>query len=260
MQQKAVKTPQGLFLSRGQKYAALALAIGLILLLAAVIVSVILVGRGFLRPTPQTADEKLYLEAKQDETDAVRAAEAASREPDSDEAVVQARSQLILLALKTDENPSALTRRARKLVEQAPQNAFARYAYAAALAHADEPTAALTAYKRAAATVDEGEPDLERMILTDYSKALRAAGQDVAAYKTLQDAAAVPPASSDLYIQLAHYAEEQNKWDEAAIAYVQALRYDPENIQAQEGIARLQTSGHADAVDTAQKQQESADD
>ena len=226
-------------LEPGQRRAAFALALGLIVLLIATIVTVVLVSTGALRPTPTTRLQSDYLKALDSESAAVRAAKAAGHPVARDRAVVKARGDLVLLEILAGDSKAAL-RRARGLAQGAPQNAQARYVYGVALAATGSTKESLTEFKAALRLVKDVDTELKRSILAANADALIKEHHPEKACELLRQAAAVPPASADLYVRAAILATGQRQFQDAATDYLQALTYDPQNTAATTGLHQLE--------------------
>ena len=241
-------------LDRGQRRAALALALATIVLLSGAIAAVIVISTGGLRPTPTTRLQSDYLRALDTESEAVRQAKAGGRAVNTDATVVQARADLALLEIQAGDTNSALTR-ARTLARQAPQSAEARYAYGMALAATRQIPASLTQYQTAADLAKNTDSELERSILSAYGDALTAARKPAQAYAAIKQAAGIPPASTDLYVKAAALATKQRNFQEAAADFLTAQTYDPQNTTAAAGLRQLERE-HPDAVQAARQQQD----
>jgi len=235
-----------------QKRAALALALVTILLLVGAIIAIVLVSTGRLRPTPTNRLQSDYLKMQDSETAAVRQAKAAGRNVNTDTSVIQARVGLVLLQIQAGDMSSA-ARSAKSLAQGAPQSAEAQYAYATVLAAQGNINESLTRYRTALRLVKATDSDLKRDILTGYADALVAAQKPAEAYTNLKQAAALPPASADLYVRAATLALQQKNYQDAATMYLLAQSYDPTNATVTAGLRQLQRA-HPAAVKTAQQQ------
>ena len=226
-------------LEPGQRRAAYALALGLIVLLIATIVAVVLVSTGALRPTPTTRLQSDYLKALDIESTAVRAAKAARRPVARDTAVVKARGDLVLLEIQAGDTKSAL-RRARSLAQGAPQSAQARYVYGMVLAATGSTKESLAEFEAALRLVKGADTELKRSILVANADALIKERQPEKATDLLRRGAAVPPASADLYVRAAILATGQRHFQDAATDYLRAQTYDPKNSAAAAGLHQLE--------------------
>lgn len=236
-------------LGHGHRRAAFALALAAIVLLAATSVAVVLVNTGKLRPTPTNRLQSDYLRALDSESEAVNQAKAARHAVDTDSAVVSARADLVLLEIQAGDTGSAL-RRARGLARGAPQNAEALYSYGMALAASGQTSASLTRYRAASRLVKDSDSELKRNILAAYADALIVTKAPRQAYVALKQAAAIAPASADLYVKAAILATSQQDFQAAAADYLSAQSYDPQNTKAVTGLQQLE-SAHPDAVEAA---------
>ncbi|MCL2324839.1 MAG: hypothetical protein FWC48_04640 [Actinomycetia bacterium] len=239
-------------LGRGQRRAALALTVGLVVLLAATIVAVVLVNTGRLRPTPTNRLQSDYLRAQDRESAALRAAKSAGRPAATDPAVISARADLVLIEIQAGQKSAALSR-ARGLSRAAPSSAQARSAYAAALVASGDTQAALPQFATALRLLKSGDPELQRSILISYADALVSDRQPEKAYAQLRQAAAIVPASADLYVRAAVLATRSQDFKNAAADYLSALTYDPGNSAAKSGLATLERD-HPAAVAAARKE------
>ncbi|MCL2882053.1 MAG: hypothetical protein FWF45_04075 [Coriobacteriia bacterium] len=244
---QAIRKAQG-----KQKRAALALALFTIILLIGAIVAVVLVSTGRLRPTPTNQLQSDYLKMQDSESVAVRQAKAAGRDINTDGAVVRARAGLTLLEIQAGNLNSALRLSAR-LAKGAPRNAQAQYAYGAALAASGRTDESLARFQVALQLVKDTDTDLQRDILTSYANALISAHKPAEAYTNLKQAAALPPASVDLYVRAATLALGQKNYQNAAEMYLMAQSYDPTNATVIAGLRQLQRARPAE-VKAAQQQ------
>ncbi|MCL2654959.1 MAG: hypothetical protein FWD65_04575 [Coriobacteriia bacterium] len=238
--------------SHKQKRAALILALVTILLLMGAIVAVVLVSTGKLRPTPTNRLQSDYLKAQDSESAAVRQAKAAGHDVNTDTTVVHARASLALLEIQAGDLSSAL-RRAKSLARGAPKNAEAQYVYGAALTAKGRAHESLVNYQKALQLVKDSDADLKRDILTGYADALVASHKPAEAYANLKQAAAIPPASVDLYVRAATLALQQKNYQNAAEMYLQAQSYDPTDAAVSAGLQQLQRTQPA-ALKAAQQQ------
>ena len=237
---QAIRKAQG-----KQKRVALALALFTILLLAGAIVAVVLVSTGRLRPTPTNQLQSDYLKMQDSESAAVRQAKAAGRNVNTDEAVVRARAGLALLEIQAGDLSSALKLSAR-LAKGAPNNAEAQYAYGAALSASGRVDESLARFQTALGLARDADTDLQRDILTGYANALISAHKPEEAYSNLKQAAALPPASVDLYVRAATVALGQKNYQDAAEMYLRAQSYDPSDATVIAGLRQLQRARPAD--------------
>ena len=237
---QAVRKAQG-----KQKHAALALALFTIILLIGAIVAVVLVSTGKLRPTPTNQLQSDYLKMQDNESTAVRQAKAAGRNVNTDTAVVHARAGLTLLEIQAGDLSSALKLSAR-LAKGAPHNAEAQYVYGAALAASKRTDASLARFQTALGLVNDSDTDLQRDILTSYAGALITAHKQAEAFTYLKQAAALPPASVDLYVRAATLALGLQNYQDAAEMYLMAQSYDPTNATVIAGLRQLQRARPAE--------------
>jgi len=225
-------------------------------LLIGAIVVVVLVSTGRLRPTPVNRLQSDYLTALDNESTAVRQAKAAGHSVDTDTAVIQARADLTLLEIQAGDTSTALSR-ARGLAKGASQSARAHYVYGVALVATGQNRASLAQYQTALRLVKDADVELKRSILSAYGDVLVTLNRPAQAYSLIKQAAALPPASVDLYTQAAVLATKQGNFQDAATDYLSALTYDPQNSAATAGLRRLE-SAHPEVVKAVQQAQKEA--
>lgn len=244
---KRVQTSFGQFITRkARSYTPLqrvlvALAGVLIAGFFATLIAVgVMVASGSLVSDPSTAFERDMIQAQKN----YRAASQKARQQGMDTMdyapAVQAKARIILLQIKKPSVQENARKAADELIDSGTLDPLALYACAKAYeTDKTRTTEARLLLAKAAHNVGAQAGSLSRVIYSSYAQLLTEQAQLKQACIYLKKAAEIAPASPALYVKLGSTYEQQAEWYDAAVAYLMALKYDPQNQAAQKAYDNL---------------------
>lgn len=196
---------------------------------------------GALISDPATASERDLIVAQQRYKEQVQQAKEQGVSVSEYTPALRAKARVALAQSKVSATRKNAIAAADDLIDTGSLDPFVLYAcarvYASDSARASQARPLLA---QAAHKVGDQAGELTRVIYADYAADLIKTGDDKAADTYLRKAAALKPASPALYLRLGTHLERQAQWYDAAIAYLSALKVDPQYQRAQRALAALE--------------------
>jgi tetratricopeptide (TPR) repeat protein len=221
-------------LTRSQQILFAAVILSGALFVGSALFLVFAIPNNWLVPTPQNMYERNIVSAQQAVADAKKAygtqADEAGYNPYAD-----AQAQLILARLDAGQTTRAV-RDSQTLYKSYSNHALIGYAYGRALFDAQDYETAQEITTNLVSRIESVAPELKRGIYHLQAQLYQEQKSIEAASRAYMQAACVPPASLEFYLEAAELAYAHEKWELAAEAFASALAYDSASIRIQDAL------------------------